>query len=455
MCYTNHALDQFLEDLLDIGIPEGEMVRLGSKSTQRTRPLVLNEQRSSYKRGRSSWKNIENEESQAEDCERELKRAFGRYKGSVPDSTSILEYLEFEEPELFEAFSVPEDEDGMTFMGKNGKALGKSYLYNQWIRGKGPGALEHLVSREFDHIWHLSQSEREERHNRWIRALLEEQCTSLSTHASQFNNSQRRLDILWGDKTRNILDNKRIIGCTTTGAAMFFNDIHQAAPGIILLEEAGEVLESHVISALSKSTKQLVMIGDHLQLRPKVNNYNFQMEKGDGYDLNVSLFERLIHAGYPHTTLLKQHRMCPEISTLVRQLMYPELQDDEKTQNRPPPRGLQDRVMFIQHDQPEAEFGRISDLRDGETNQSKRNIFEVELVLRIVKYLGQQGYGTDRLVILTPYLGQLHLLRDELSKTNDPILNDLDSYDLVRAGLVSHAGASQGKRPIKLSTIGE
>jgi Rad3-related DNA helicase len=40
MCYTNHALDQFLEDLLDIGIDRSAIVRLGAKSTQRTNRLV-------------------------------------------------------------------------------------------------------------------------------------------------------------------------------------------------------------------------------------------------------------------------------------------------------------------------------------------------------------------------------------------------------------------------------
>ena len=39
--YTNHALDQFLEELQDVGIPNEDMVRLGSKSTARTAPLLL------------------------------------------------------------------------------------------------------------------------------------------------------------------------------------------------------------------------------------------------------------------------------------------------------------------------------------------------------------------------------------------------------------------------------
>ncbi|CDM26234.1 unnamed protein product [Penicillium roqueforti FM164] len=50
MCYTNHALDQFLEDLLDIGIDPSAIVRLGSKSTRRTEPLGLFKQHSSYRR---------------------------------------------------------------------------------------------------------------------------------------------------------------------------------------------------------------------------------------------------------------------------------------------------------------------------------------------------------------------------------------------------------------------
>ncbi|KAI9764249.1 MAG: hypothetical protein M1839_005972 [Geoglossum umbratile] len=75
------------------------------------------------------------------------------------------------------------------------------------------------------------------------------------------------------------------------------------------------------------------------------------------------------------------------------------------------------------------------------------------MVLKCVRYLAQQGYGTKQQVILTPYLGQLHLLRLRLSKENDPVLNDLDSFDLVRAGLLPPASANAAKRPIRISTI--
>lgn len=454
MCYTNHALDQFLEDLLDIGIEESSIVRLGSKSTPRTRSLALGEQQTNFKRSRTSWDIINSLESSATQEESQLQECLKRYKRTDADIVSILDYLEFEDPEWFEAFSIPDDQSGMTMVNAQGKEIKKDYLYSRWIRGKDAGVFQKSILPSCDAVWRLDKTARQEKNGMWIRALLEEQAASLSTHVSQFNQAQKQLDTAWAERTRNILQSKRIIGCTTTAAAMYFEDIRQAAPGIILLEEAGEILESHVLSAMTQETKQLVLIGDHLQLRPKINCYNLMTEKGDGYDLNVSLFERLIRAEYPHTTLLKQHRMCPEISTLVRGLMYPKLEDDKKTMNRPAPRGLRDRVVFIQHEHPEMDFSEISDRRDEGSKQSKRNCFEAELILKIVKYLGQQGYGTDKLVVLTPYLGQLHLLRDELSKNNDPVLNDLDSYDLVRAGLLSQASANHSKRQIKLSTIG-
>ena len=61
------------------------------------------------------------------------------------------------------------------------------------------------------------------------------------------------------------------------------------------------------------------LTGDHKQLRPKVEQYSLRVESGRGFDLNVSLFERLVNNGYPLTTLELQHRMPPEVSQPVTQ----------------------------------------------------------------------------------------------------------------------------------------
>lgn len=195
------------------------------------------------------------------------------------------------------------------------------------------------------------------------------------------------------------------------------------------------------------------MIGDHQQLRPKCS-YELGVENGDGFDLNRSLFERLILKGFPHVTLTKQHRMRPEISAMIRHLTYPDLTDAPTTLNRPNLRGFQDNVIFMNHSHPEVEISRAVEMRDGRTS-SKQNEFEAQMILKCVRYLAQQGYGSDKIVVLTPYLGQLKLLRDQLAKENDPILNDLDTFDLVRAGLLTDLSSKTSKPSLRLSTIGK
>lgn len=78
------------------------------------------------------------------------------------------------------------------------------------------------------------------------------------------------------------------------------------------------------------------------------------------------------------------------------------------------------------------------------------------MVLKVVRYLGQQGYGTDELVILTPYLGQLRAIMDALKRAQnyDSALSDLDYVDLVRAGLMPESTPESDKKRIRVATIG-
>lgn len=187
-----------------------------------------------------------------------------------------------------------------------------------------------------------------------------------------------------------------------------------------------------------------------------MNNYELTVEKNEGYDLNRSLFERLVLKGYPHTTLTTQHRMRPEISALIRELTYPGLTDAPKTQNRDNIRGIQTNVVFVDHNQDEDDEKRISDQGDGGSPTSKRNQFEVDMVVKIFHYLLQQGYRNENIDLLTPYLGQLSALRDAVEKDADALMNELDSRELTRAGLLSSptSPAKTHKTGIRLATIG-
>ncbi|THH18626.1 hypothetical protein EW146_g2397 [Bondarzewia mesenterica] len=467
VCYTNHALDQFLEDLLDIGIPEASIVRLGGKSSARTANLALQKQTRTYKLGRPDWQEINELKSESNSLSDELVRNFQEYKQFNPFNKldDILEYLEFEHSEYFEAFLVPQTTDGMRQVGRKGRDIRPDYLLERWVKGNNAGIFNSAPHvKEAREIWSMPHKFRSSQVKQWSEDMLKDLVERFCTGASRYNECQNEIERKFNQSNAAILRDKRIIGCTTTGAAKYREDISAARPDVLLVEEAGEILESHILTALAPETKRLILIGDHnatgsstgillRQLRPKVNHYLLTVEKGEGYDLNRSLFERLVLKGYPHETLRIQHRMRPEISSLVQQLTYPELLDDPKTQGRPDLRGVRDNVVFINHDKPEDEVLQLEERRDPSTKSSKQNMFEVQMILKIVRYLAQQGYGTDKIVILTPYLGQLRELKEELKKDNDPILNDLDSYDLVRAGLLSASAAKISKRPIHLATI--
>lgn len=108
----------------------------------------------------------------------------------------------------------------------------------------------------------------------------------------------------------------------------------------------------------------MILIGDHQQLRPKVQNYKLNVDnmKTD-HNFNVSLFERLVKAGtLPFGRLSSQHRMRPEISGLIKPF-YPNLRDAEKTLGRASIRGLASDVVFIDHNHAEKDktgFGSSS-----------------------------------------------------------------------------------------------
>jgi replication-associated recombination protein RarA len=455
LCYTNHALDQFLEDIITIGVRTSDMLRLGSKSTDQTKKLSLHEQTTSHRRTRNEWDLINAYDLSATEAKKQLQEKSNGFRDFKLNPKCLLEFLQYSDndSEFFDAFSVPEEDDGMVRVDENGKAIGSTYLVDRWSRGLDPGVYQDDIDHQFKKIWEMDHNSRLSCLAKWQRDLSIEQATILHQSIENFIEEYTKLSEARDQRNSEIIKQKRIIGCTTTAAAKYVKELTAAAPGIVIVEEAGEILESHILTALSPKTEHLVLIGDHKQLRPKISNYALSAEKGDGYDLNKSLFERLVTENYPHTTLAKQHRMRPEISAFIKDLMYPFLEDGPSTLERPPLRGLQSNVVFFNHNHPEEDMKSIGDRRDEGAKVSRQNHFEAEIILKIVRYLAQQGYGTENQVVLTPYLGQLRRLMNALRNDLDPVLNDLDSYDLIKAGLLSPSDMKTSKRKLKISTI--
>lgn len=45
-----------------------------------------------------------------------------------------------------------------------------------------------------------------------------------------------------------------------------------------MIKEAGVVLEAHTLTALLPSVEHIILIGDHKQLRRRINDYEFQYD---------------------------------------------------------------------------------------------------------------------------------------------------------------------------------
>lgn len=60
----------------------------------------------------------------------------------------------------------------------------------------------------------------------------------------------------------------QIIGATTTGAAKNRKTLEQIGCRVLIVEEAAEVLEAHIVSAMLPTIEHAILIGDHQQLRP-------------------------------------------------------------------------------------------------------------------------------------------------------------------------------------------
>jgi hypothetical protein len=230
-------------------------------------------------------------------------------------------------------------------------------------------------------------------HNRYRAYLLEE----LERECQHFNSLCEEADKVRKYNDRYALDTADVIGMTTTGAAKYQHVLEIVKPKIVVVEEAAEVLESHIVSALNTGTQHLILIGDHKQLRPSPNDYELAIR----YKLEISLFERLVTNGFPHVTLQIQHRMRPQIADLVRGHIYDTLHDHESVLDYPSIKGVAKNMFFIQHSEPE----RASDL-------SKSNQHEAQYLAALCKFLLQQGYLPSQITILVTYTGQLLLMKN-------------------------------------------
>jgi len=220
-CYTNHALDQFLEDLIDIGIPRHEIVRIGSKPNQTTADLSLYSlgKTSGYRMSQYDWEQVEDLREHRDDLAESLYRA---YCAATARHKQIMEYLAVHHPKYAAAFRVPVSTDGPTIVGKGGKAIGPNYLLDRWLKGEdaGPFKTEYRILLSGD-IWRMNHAARLSQSATWEQEVVKMDIEYMLRIGKSYNQCVTNLQSIFRRGEASVLRERRIIGCTTTGAAMY------------------------------------------------------------------------------------------------------------------------------------------------------------------------------------------------------------------------------------------
>ncbi|KJZ69945.1 hypothetical protein HIM_10668 [Hirsutella minnesotensis 3608] len=456
VCYTNHALDQLLEHLLDDGI--NQIIRIGSGSnSERLQDLNLKAISRKNDRTKSERSNIYRVEVDREAVVTQISELLQEL--SVSSSwRSVKKYLSADFPSFHDTL-FGEEEEGWTRV-----EYSQETVIDRWVSG---GDRDSSRMRPVDTLQHsrlstMNHRERVALHCEWqrsIRELITANIIKLHREYSQLTQKRARVG---GDVELRCLQQADIVGVTTTGLARNLDLLRRLRCKVMLCEEAGEVLEAHILTALLPSLQHVILIGDHLQLRPQIQNYELQSSNPRGlqYSLDVSLFERLVQpmrpadTQMPFSVLDTQRRMHPDISKLVRATLYPNLLDSENVGQYPQVVGMKDRLFWLHHEHLEAAAANLDPLNKSHVNEyevematalhleaaaanldplnkSHINEYEVEMATALVSHLVRQGeYSQGDIAVITPYLGQLHRLRQRMECMFEICVNDRDAEDL-------------------------
>ncbi|KAK6501313.1 hypothetical protein TWF481_009154 [Arthrobotrys musiformis] len=445
ICYTNHALDQFLNELLKLGI--GNIARIGSPSSL---PHIEALSFDNYKKGHPKIQIrgfggaiAANNEIMARLEDGIVQMCAQLEADSV---TMVTRYLERQLPQKFHDIV-----NGAKLYGFDAGCEDTTRVVSFWMEG-AVGSAEEDSGRPLEELlevpgWSLNPGERYRLFEHCRQSVIEGLTQRLQASLEHFASTKKARTSLFLDSDRKYLEKVDILGITTVGLVNNSELVRTLPAKVMVCEEAGEVLESHVLTALLPSIQHVILIGDHLQLRPKISTQSLSKEydRRDKrqYNLDESLFERLAAArfnvrkenedgeevvepvGFPIGQLDIQRRMHPSIANLVRSTLYPALSDHEGTTGYPDVAGIKKRLFWLDH-------RNFEDPTDpGETMQSKTNSWEARMVVSLVTYLSRQGvYKNGEIAVLTPYINQMRMLMEMFEDIVDYDVSERDLQEL-------------------------
>ena len=443
-----HLVEVGIEKIVRIGgqsqssILEGKNLRIISKTESKTKSenyyiaMAIKEQEAQGKK---------------------IKKILGALHGSQKrrDWAYIKAYLSSVHPLIYRQFHRVDDDGFITVGGEP---------FDIWAReedaGRSNGAstelIDELLAQATANVYSISAHDRKRLIDHWFESIRDEKSNEFFDEVQAANKSQQQLTNIHDEVDRRVLETADVIGVTTSGLAKRISVLRHVKSKIVMCEEAGEVMEPHMLSALLPSVEHFIQIGDHQQLRPQINNFNLSLESQHGlpYQLDRSQFERLSvgergRPTFPVAQLNIQRRMRPQISSLVRATLYPFLQDHDSTKHLPDVVGMRKNVFWLDHDNFE------EGVKANHQQFSHSNLWEVDMVHALVRHIVRQGvYKSTDIAVLTPYTGQLQKLRTKMRNDFEVVLSERDQETLMKEGFHAEESTQETGQASNQSNIG-
>ncbi|KAI1771870.1 hypothetical protein F4818DRAFT_449770 [Hypoxylon cercidicola] len=451
VCYTNHALDQLLVHLLREKV---KIIRMGSRSkAEELENVNLRIVAQSANRTKAEKSSLWEQRQILDDLVSSITGSI-QSLASCHTLGSLRKYLRDSYPQHHKAFFGGQDENGWEEVHRDPGQLLKQWKHSGLRVNSHPRNIDVL---RWSDLWSMTHSERSLLYEFWIRDQRDPLITQIMQKYEKYQAAKVEREKVSRDVDLRCLHDAEVVGVTTTGLARNLDLLQKLRCKVMLCEEAGEVLEAHTLTALLPSVEHAILIGDHLQLRPQIANYDLQSTNPGGaqYSLDVSLFERLINPLHytdprlPFETLETQRRMHPSVSELIRSTLYPSLDDGGAVSEYPEVSGMKKRLFWLHHESPEDQESQVDPM-----TTSRTNTFEVEMTVSLVQHLVRQGsYGPDDIAVITPYLGQLMQLRRAMGNLFEISVGerDLDEIEAIEAEKLTDEGVAAP--PYKPPTI--
>lgn len=257
-----------MEHLIEVGIEK--IVRIGGQSKSKLlEGKNLRVVSQGEARTRSEGYLLAKSYEKLDDVERLVTKVLGSLHATQkkPDWTNLKGHIQRKYPRIFSQFSRL-DEDGF-------ERVGKQHPFDVWCRGRkdepreGNDILDErldthqeLGRRATQDVHSLSAVERRRLVKHWVREVYEIKTDELFESVQSSQSAQEQLENIHDEGDRRVLQTADVIGVTTTGLAKRISVLQRVRCKVIICEEAGEVMEPHMISTLLPSVEHFIQIGD-------------------------------------------------------------------------------------------------------------------------------------------------------------------------------------------------